>query len=44
MAEDKIKQDIINYLKYGRLTALVKILRERNIISDEEVNKILSAE
>ena len=43
MADDKTKQDIINYLKYGRLNALVKLLHEKKIISDEDVKKIAAA-
>jgi len=43
MPEDKKQLELINYLKYGRLNALVKLLREKNLITDEDVKKILSA-
>lgn len=41
--QDITKQDILNYFKYGRFNALVKLLREKNLITDEDVKKIADA-
>jgi hypothetical protein len=43
MPEDRKQLELINYIKYGRLNALVKLLRDKNLITDEDVKKIADA-